>query len=33
MGFTVMQSFTDAIRVRSSLGKGTIVTLEKRLKR
>ena len=33
MGFTVMQSFTDAIRVRSSLGKGTVVTLEKRLKR
>ena len=33
MGFTVMQSFTDGIRVRSSKGKGTTVTLEKRLKR
>ena len=33
MGFTVMQSFTDSIRVRSCLGKGTVVTLEKRLKR
>ncbi|MBQ1205893.1 MAG: anti-sigma F factor [Clostridia bacterium] len=33
MGFTVMQSFTDGLRVRSSVGKGTTVTLEKRLKR
>ncbi len=33
MGFTVMQSFTDGIRVRSTVGKGTVVTLEKRLKR
>jgi stage II sporulation protein AB (anti-sigma F factor) len=32
MGFTVMQSFTDGIKVRSALGKGTTVTLEKRLK-
>ncbi len=31
MGFTIMQSFTDGIKVRSILGKGTIVTLEKRL--
>lgn len=31
MGFTIMQSFTDGIRVRSILGKGTTVTLEKRL--
>lgn len=33
MGFTVMQSFTDGIRVRSAVGKGTVVTLEKRIKR
>lgn len=33
MGFTVMQSFTDGIRVRSAVGKGTTVTLEKRIKR
>ena len=33
MGFTVMESFTDGLRVRSALGKGTTVTLEKRLKR
>lgn len=31
MGFTIMQSFTDGIRVRSVLGKGTVVTLEKRI--
>ncbi len=31
MGFTIMQSFTDGIRVRSKAGKGTVVTLEKRL--
>lgn len=31
MGFTIMQSFTDGIRVTSSVGKGTTVTLEKRL--
>ena len=29
LGFSVMQSFTDKIRVRSKLGKGTSVTLEK----
>ena len=33
MGFTVMQSFTDSIRVRSAVGRGTVVTLEKRLRR
>ncbi len=32
MGFTIMQSFTDGIRVRSKANKGTVVTLEKRLK-
>ncbi len=31
MGFTIMQSFTDGIKVRSKVGKGTVVTLEKRL--
>ena len=29
LGFAVMQSFTDKVRVRSSVGKGTTVTLEK----
>ncbi len=31
MGFTIMQSFTDGIKVKSRIGKGTTVTLEKRL--
>ena len=31
MGFTVMESFCDKIRVVSKLGKGTTVTLFKRL--
>lgn len=31
LGFTVMESFTDKLRVRSAEGKGTCVTLEKRL--
>lgn len=29
LGFAVMQSFTDRIRVRSQKGKGTVITLEK----
>ncbi|MBQ8140760.1 MAG: anti-sigma F factor [Clostridia bacterium] len=29
MGFTVMESFCDAVRVRSAAGKGTTVTLFK----
>lgn len=29
LGFTVMESFTDKVRVRSNPGKGTTVTLEK----
>lgn len=33
MGFTIMQSFTDGIKVKSVIGKGTTVTLEKRLGR
>lgn len=30
MGFTVMESFTDALRVSSKLGRGTTVTLFRR---
>ena len=29
LGFSVMESFTDRLRVRSKLDKGTTVTLEK----
>lgn len=29
LGFAVMQSFSDRVRVRSAVGKGTVVTLEK----
>jgi stage II sporulation protein AB (anti-sigma F factor) len=29
MGFTVMESFTDGVRVSSKLGKGTTVTMVK----
>lgn len=31
IGFAVMQSFTDSVKVRSVLGKGTSVTLVKKL--
>lgn len=31
LGFAVMQSFCDSVRVRSSPGKGTAVTLRKKL--
>lgn len=31
LGFAVMQSFTDKIHVRSTVGKGTTVTFQKRL--
>ena len=31
MGFTVMESFCDGVRVSSRVGKGTLVTLLKRL--
>jgi stage II sporulation protein AB (anti-sigma F factor) len=31
MGFTVMESFTDGVRVRSKVGSGTTVTLLKQL--
>ncbi len=31
LGFTVMQSFMDVVRVRSKPGKGTVVTLKKKI--
>lgn len=31
MGFTIMESFTDTMRVRSALGKGTTVTMRKKI--
>lgn len=31
LGFTVMESFTDKVRVHSVVGRGTTVTLEKKL--
>jgi stage II sporulation protein AB (anti-sigma F factor) len=31
LGFAVMESFCDRVRVRSTLGRGTLVTLEKRI--
>lgn len=31
LGFAVMQSFMDSVRVRSTVGKGTTITLIKRL--
>lgn len=31
LGFSVMQSFTDTLKVRSVRGKGTVVTLTKKL--
>ncbi len=31
LGFAVMESFTDRLRVRSAVGKGTTVTMEKRI--
>ncbi len=33
MGFTIMESFTDAMKVRSAPGKGTTVTLRKKIAR
>jgi stage II sporulation protein AB (anti-sigma F factor) len=32
MGFTIMDSFMDGLRVRSAPGKGTTVTMSKRIK-
>lgn len=31
MGFSIMESFTDDLKVQSSVGKGTIITMTKRL--
>ena len=33
MGFTIMESFMDALKVRSQAGKGTTVTMRKRIAR
>ena len=33
MGFTIMESFTDGMKVRSAPGKGTAVVLSKRIAR
>ena len=33
MGFTIMESFMDHLRVRSAPGKGTTVTMKKRIAR
>ncbi len=32
LGFTLMETFTDKMRVRSVVGKGTSVTLQKRIR-
>lgn len=32
MGFTIMESFTDGLRVRSAPGRGTTVTMTKRVR-
>ena len=32
MGFTIMESFTDRLRVRSTPGRGTVVTMTKVLR-
>lgn len=33
MGFTIMESFMDNLKVRSQAGKGTIVTMRRRISR
>ena len=33
MGFTIMESFMDNLKVRSAVGKGTTVTMSKRIAR
>ena len=33
MGFTIMESFTDGMKVRSAPGKGTVVVLAKKISR
>lgn len=32
MGFTIMQSFTDKLKVKSAVNKGTTVTMQRRIK-
>ena len=32
MGFTIMESFTDKLRVRSAPGRGTTVTMVRTIK-
>ena len=31
MGFTIMESFMDKLKVKSNVGKGTTVTMRKRI--
>ena len=31
MGFTIMESFMDGMKVRSVVGKGTVVKMKKRI--
>ena len=33
MGFTIMESFMDSLKVRSTLGKGTTVTMRRQISR
>ena len=33
MGFTIMESFMDSLKVRSKPGKGTVVTMRRRISR
>ena len=33
MGFTIMESFTDRLRIRSAPGRGTTVTMQRRIRR
>jgi len=33
MGFTIMDNFMDKLRVRSAPGRGTTVTLQRRIRR
>ena len=33
MGFTIMESFMDGVKVRSTPGKGTVVTMRRRISR
>ncbi len=33
MGFTIMESFMDGVKIRSTPGKGTVVTMRRRISR